>query len=122
MSRNDEEVRKFLQRQHDAEAQKEKLKTYKNAAGTPLFEDYNETHEVQIIPDKSVRAAMFVPDPINPKKFRAHPETIAAMRKELFMGGEDFVDLEHFVKCKSCRSELDLQFWKHCPYCGGSFE
>lgn len=118
----DEQIRKFLKEQHNPEAQYNKLKTYSNAANLPLFEtDFHETHQVQIIPDKSIKPALFIPDALNPKKFRAHPVTISAMRKELFMGGEDFVDLECLIKCPSCSTTLDLQFWKFCPYCEASF-
>lgn len=122
-SYNEEEVRKFLQKKHDPESQLKKLKTYGNAANLPLFEtDYHETHKVNIIPDKSVAPAMFIPDKLDPKKFRAHPTTIRAMRKDLFMGGEDFVDLECLITCASCKTELDLQFWQFCPYCEASFQ
>lgn len=119
---NEEEVRKFLKHHHDPESQLRKLKTYTNAANTQLFEtDYHETHQINIIPDKAVAPAQFIPDPLNPKKFRAHPVTIRAMRKELFMGGEDFIDLECLITCASCKTELDLQFWHFCPYCEASF-
>lgn len=119
---SDEEVRKFLQNQHDPHSQFEKLKTYTNAANTQLFDmDMHETHQVNVIPDKSVRPAMFIPDKLDPKKFRAHPTTIRAMRKDLFMGGEDFVDLECLITCASCKTELDVQFWQFCPYCEAAF-
>ena len=119
---NLEEVRKFLQNQHNPEAQFQKLKSYTNAANTQLFDmDMHETHQVQIIPDNSIGPAKFIPDKLNPKKFRAHPVTIRAMRKELFMGGEDFVDLECLLTCASCKSEVDVQFWHFCPYCEASF-
>ena len=119
---NDEMARKFLMNQHDPESQLKKLKTYTNAATTPLFEtDFHETHQVNIIPDKKIKPAQFIPDPLNPKKFRAHPTTIRAMRKELFMGGEDFVDLECLITCASCKTEIDMQFWEFCPYCEASF-
>jgi len=122
MKNKDEEIRKYLNKKHDAHSQHQKLKTYTNAANLPLFEsDYHETHQVNIIPDKSVAPAMFVPDKLDPKKFRAHPVTIKAMRKELFMGGEDFVDLECLITCASCKKQLDLQFWTFCPYCEASF-
>ena len=102
---NEEEIRKFLKTKHDPSSQFEKLKTYTNAADTQLFDmDMHETHNVNIIPDKSIKPAMFIPDALNPKKFHAHPNTIRAMRKELFMGGEDFVDLECLITCASCKT------------------
>lgn len=119
---NEEEVRKFLQKKHDPQSQLEKLATYKNAANLQLFEtDYHETHQVNVIPDKNVAPAAFIPDKLDPKKFRAHPVTIRAMRKELFMGGEDFIDLEHILTCASCKTDVDIQFWHFCPYCEASF-
>lgn len=122
MSTKDEEVRKFLKDHHDPQSQLKKLETYNNASNLPLFQtDYHETHQVNITPDKSVAPAAFIPDLLDPRKFRAHPVTIKAMRKELFMGGEDFVDLEHLITCASCKKQLDLQFWQFCPYCEASF-
>lgn len=122
MKDKSEEIRKYLNQKHDPQSQLEKLKTYNNAGNLQLFEtDYHETHQVNIIPDKSVAPAKFIPDSLNPKKFRAHPVTIRAMRKELFMGGEDFVDLECLITCASCKSEIDMQFWQFCPFCEASF-
>ncbi|MFA6237489.1 MAG: hypothetical protein WC635_09205 [Bacteriovorax sp.] len=119
---NDEEIRKFLNEQHDPQSQFEKLKTYKNAANLPLFnEDYHESYKVQILPDKSIERAKFIPDPLRPKVFRAHPVTIRAMRKDLFMGGDDFIDLECLIHCASCKQQIDLQFWEVCPFCEASF-
>lgn len=120
---NDQEIRKFLQEQHDPQSQFEKLKTYSNACNTPLFNtDYHEQYNVNILPDQTISPAKFIPDPLRPNVFRAHPITIRAMRKEIFMGGEDFVDLECLRICDSCKHQLDLQFWHFCPYCEASFK
>ena len=119
---NEAEVRKFLQNQHGPHDQATKLASYTNIANTQLFDmEMHETHQVNIIPDKSIRPASFIPDSLNPKKFRAHPVTIKAMRKELFMGGEDFIDLECLITCASCKTELDVQFWHFCPFCEAAF-
>ncbi|MDD4973299.1 MAG: hypothetical protein PHY93_03065 [Bacteriovorax sp.] len=118
---NDQEIRKFLQEKHDPQSQLEKLKSYSNAANSPLFNtDYHETYDVNILPDPKISPAKFIPDPLRPNVFRAHPVTIRAMRKELFMGGVDFVDLECLRICGSCKHEIDLQFWQFCPYCEAS--
>ena len=106
-SPNDQELRKFLQEKHDPHSQLKKLKSYSNAANLPLFNS---------VPSP----AKFIPDPLQTNVFRAHPVTIRAMRKELFMGGENFVDLECLRICDSCKHEIDLQFWKFCPYCEAS--
>jgi rubrerythrin len=119
----DDEIRKYLNRKHDPQSQLEKLKTYTNSANLPLFHtDYHETHQVKITPDTSVARSKFIPDPLKLNEYRAHPITIRAMRKELFMGGEDFVDLETLYICHSCNQELDLQFWQFCPFCEASIK
>lgn len=119
---SDAEIRKFLQEKHDPQSQFEKLKSYSNAANLPLFNsDYHETFDVQVLPDKLIGPAKFIPDPLRPNVFHAHPTTIRAMRKELFMGGEDFVDLECLKNCASCKQVIDLQFWQFCPFCEASF-
>ena len=118
---NDQEIRKFLQKKHDPHSQLQKLKSYSNACNTPLFNtDYHEKYDVNIKPDISIAPAKFIPDPLRPNVFRAHPITIRAMRKELFMGGVDFIDLECLRICDSCKHEIDLQFWHFCPYCEAS--
>jgi hypothetical protein len=119
----DDEIRKYLNRKHDPQSQLEKLKTYTNAANLPLFHtDYHQTYQVKITPDTSVARAKFIPDPLKTNEYRAHPITIRAMRKELFMGGVDFVDLETLYTCQSCKEEIDLQFWQFCPFCEASIK
>ncbi len=118
----DDEIRKYLNTKHDPQSQLKKLQTYTNAGNLPLFQtDYHESYQVRIIPDKSIAPAKFIPIPLRPNEFLANPVTIRAMRKELFMGGEDFVDLECLRTCQSCKKEIDLQFWQFCPYCEASF-
>ena len=52
----------------------------------------------------------------------SYAETIAAMRKDIFVGGtEEFSDLEKIVTCSGCQKELDQQFWIFCPYCEAKF-
>lgn len=118
MSSKENDIRRFLNSKFDSESVKKKLSTYTNAANTALFdmEKYQET-KVQIRADSSVLPALFKPDLLHPGHYKAHPNTIRAMRKDLFMGGEDFIDLEVMVECVSCKKNLDLQFWKYCPYC-----
>jgi hypothetical protein len=118
---NDDEIRKILNEKHDPQSQLKKLKTYSNAAGTPLFHtDYHDKYSVNIKPNHKIARAKFIPDPLLPNVFHAHPVTIKAMRKELFMGGVDFIDLECLRICDSCKQEIDLQFWHFCPYCEAS--
>jgi len=97
----------------------EKLMKATNAAELPHFQRKpEEEFKVEIKPDKSVAPAMFVPDPDRSGHYKAHPTTIAAMRKDIFVGGaEMFEDLEVLYRCERCGKEIDLQFWKFCPYC-----
>jgi hypothetical protein len=103
----------------DPELLHQSLMRNKNAAGLPLYEQYPcQEVRVQILPDKSVAAAKFLPHDSIPGSFKAHPTTIAAMRKDLFIGGtEEFSDLEKIVLCSGCQKEIDQQFWIFCPYC-----
>lgn len=103
----------------------EHLQGLTNAAGRPLLQtepEAQEEYEVAIRPDKSVSPAMFAPDPLRPGFFKAHPTTIKAMRKDLFVAGEEGLeDLEDWMTCDSCGKNLDRQFWIFCPYCESSF-
>ncbi|OUR99926.1 hypothetical protein A9Q84_02530 [Halobacteriovorax marinus] len=100
----------------------EKLMSATNAGGGNHFIDSPEEIKVQIRPDKSVSPGKFLNDPIIPGGFKAHPTTIRAMRKDIFVGStEVFADLEFLIHCESCKSELDVQFWHFCPFCEATF-
>jgi hypothetical protein len=105
--------------QFDPEVLYQSLMRNKNAAGLPLYQTHpHQEVRVEILPDKSVAAAKFLPHDLNPGCYKAHPTTIAAMRKDLFIGGtEEFSDLEKLVTCSGCQKEIDQQFWIFCPYC-----
>lgn len=93
-----------------------------NAAGRSMFN--TGTHEeikVNIRPNNDVSPGKFKSDPLLPGGHIAHPVTIAAMRKDLFMLGDDFIDLELKYECIKCKKVLDLQFWTFCPYCETPF-
>ena len=102
----------------------QKLMSAEGVTGGRHFQATPEKEfQVQINPDKSVSPAKFIPDPLLPGQYRAHPTTIRAMRKDLFVGGaEVFEDLEVRYLCYSCHKELDLQFWQFCPYCESSIK
>jgi hypothetical protein len=91
-----------------------------NAANLPMFSEVCETSQVDIRPDKDVTLGKFRPDPQNPSGYIAHPTTIRAMKKDIFMAGEGFEDLEMHYRCYSCHTTLDLQFWNFCPFCEAS--
>lgn len=96
----------------------DKIQQIKNAVDAPCF-DLNQREEVRIHvrPNESVSRGMFKPDPLLPGGHLAHPVTIRAMRKDLFLLGDDFVDLQLDYQCTGCKKVLDLQFWELCPYC-----
>ncbi|MCR9203227.1 MAG: hypothetical protein NXH75_01530 [Halobacteriovoraceae bacterium] len=100
-----------------------KLMQATNAVGAPHFGKQEEERvRVNIRPDKSISPGMFKPDPLNLGHFKAHPTTIEAMRKDIFVGGSDeFVDLEQSYICEGCKRDLDVQFWLFCPYCEAEF-
>jgi hypothetical protein len=102
---------------------KDKLKLIKNAADQAHFSvNRPEEIKVQVRPDSKVRPAVFLPDPLIPGGFKAHPVTIRAMRKEIFAAGSElFEDLEQIYQCESCKESLDVQFWHFCPYCEAPF-
>ena len=74
-----------------------------------------EKYDVNIIPDKSVKAAMFLP--IGENQYKAHPDTIQAMKKDIFVTSETYIEHKMLIKCKSCNCEIDMQYWNACPYC-----
>lgn len=89
-----------------------------NAAGKAMFHKGHEAFSVKIRPDSKVPPAKFIPDPLIPGGHKAHPVTIAAMRKDIFTAGEEmFADLEQMYLCESCQNDIDLQFWIFCPHC-----
>lgn len=68
--------------------------------------------------DESVGPAMFRPDPLIPGGYIANSLTLRAVRRDIFVLGEAVDELTQPIPCTSCRSPLDRQFWKLCPYCG----
>lgn len=99
------------------------LQQAKNIANQPHF-DLNrwETSEVQILPDTLVSPGMFKQDTKKQQVYYAHPTTIKALKKNIFVAGnEPFEDLEIIHICESCKTELDLQFWHFCPVCEAHF-
>lgn len=100
-----------------------KLMSATNATGHAHFDQERpEEVKIDIRPDTSINPGMFKPDPLKPGHYKAHPTTIRAMRKNIFVGGEDgFIDLEKPYTCSKCKTDLDLQFWTFCPYCEAPF-
>lgn len=99
------------------------LKAMENAIDTPLL-DIERRHDfnVQILPDKTVSLAMFKPHPLIAGAYKAHPQTILALKKDIFTIGEDIDELATPIICESCHSEVDIQFWHFCPFCTAKFK
>lgn len=111
------------QSKSDTEAFYKKLVSATNAANQLHFnESQSSEYEVSIKPDSTVGLGKFKPDPSAKAAYRAHPTTIAAMRKDLFIAGSDeFLDLQKVYQCESCKADIDIQFWIFCPYCEAKF-
>jgi len=80
-----------------------------------------QDYSVSIVADHSVSPAKFKPNPKIPGGYLAHPTTIAAMKKDIFVADNNFSEFEEWVDCKSCQTKLDMQFWHFCPHCESSF-
>ena len=100
-----------------------KISQLTNAANQPLVapNPVNES-KVKLIPDSQVSPGKFKQSRVNPNIYYAQELTIAALKKDLFLIGEGFEDLENIRKCEDCQRSLDTQFWKFCPYCEGQFQ
>ena len=102
----------------------DKIDQLSNAAGHKLLDtQQSTTQKIELVPDKSISPGMFRPSKLALRVvYLAHPVTIRAVRKEIFMvGNNEFEDLEEIIQCQSCKRELDIQFWKFCPFCEASF-
>lgn len=96
----------------------ETLKEFEKATAQPQYDlDRREDIKVQIRIDESISPAMFKSDPLIPGGYIANSLTIRAMREDVFVLGDSLDDLSVSVEC-SCGKEIDLQFWKLCPFCG----
>lgn len=99
------------------------LKKLKDLGGRPQvdLQDYQEV-KVAIRADKNVPPALFKPDPLLPGGYIAHPSTIKAMRRDIFVVGNDLDELTQEYQCECCKKQLDLQFWNLCPFCETPFK
>ncbi len=87
-------------------------------AGQPNFDlEKREDIKVNIRLSEQVGPAMFKADPLIPGGFIANSLTIRAMRPDIFVLGDSLEDLSAPFGC-ACGREIDIQFWKLCPYCG----
>jgi hypothetical protein len=99
------------------------LESLKNSIGHQYLDlDKKEEFKVNIRPCSSVTPSLFKPDPLNQYGYIAHSQTIAALKKDIFMAGANFDELEQLIKCEECKSTIDIQFWHFCPHCGEKFD
>jgi hypothetical protein len=92
------------------------------AEKAPYFElGAQEDIQIHVRPDTTVALGMFKPHPFMQGMWIAHPTTIRAMRKDLFLVSDGFEEFENLYTCRGCCTEIDLQYWLFCPYCETSF-
>ncbi|MBA2405690.1 MAG: hypothetical protein H0V66_13015 [Bdellovibrionales bacterium] len=97
------------------------IKKLENAVDQPLLDlERREDVKIKIRVDEKVPPAMFKPDPLIPNGYIANLLTIRAMRPDLFVFSDSMEDLSAIHHC-ACGKEIDIQFWKICPYCARSF-
>lgn len=97
----------------------QKIKNLQNAANLQLLNMNPQEEHVRLIPDESIAPSMFKPSAIEPNAYYANALTISAVKKNIFLTGEGFEDLEDLRECQSCKREIDAQFWFFCPFCEG---
>mgnify|MGYP003341855875 CR=1 FL=1 len=100
----------------------QKIKSLNNAANAPLTSEEEIEKQIRLVADESISPSKFKPSQVDPNIFYANSLTIAAVKKELFMVGEGFEDLEDTKECIDCSRKIDAQFWKFCPFCEGKLE
>ena len=98
----------------------QKIKSLQNAANLQLTYLQPQEGKVRLIADESIAPSKFKPSQLEPNVYYAQSLTIRAVKKDIFMVGEGFEDLEDYQPCQDCARQLDAQFWKFCPYCEGN--
>jgi hypothetical protein len=95
----------------------EVIREIENMVARPNFDlEQREDIRVAIRVNEQVGPAKFKADPFVPGGFIANSLTIKAMRSDIFVLGDSLDDLSAPYAC-ACGKELDVQFWKICPYC-----
>ncbi|HAZ13330.1 MAG: hypothetical protein A2X86_15095 [Bdellovibrionales bacterium GWA2_49_15] len=97
----------------------QQLKTLTNAAGLPLVGAANDFEiKVQFVAKNSITPGKFKAHPSLPNTWFAHPQTIRALRPDIFVLGEDGLeDFESLCQCNICHQTFDRQFFILCPHC-----
>ena len=88
----------------------------------PYYQKQSQDAAIQLRLDPSVARGKFRPHPQDPKIHLAHPTTIRALKKNIILGGDDFLEFEEIRACGQCQKEEDQQFWHFCPHCESPWE
>jgi hypothetical protein len=100
----------------------EQLSSIENQINNPLYDlKQEQKFSVHISVDNKVSHGLFKPDPKQEGAWLASEQTYRAMKKDIFAMDEALLELSDHYQCHSCKSDLDLQFWHFCPYCGSQF-
>jgi uncharacterized CHY-type Zn-finger protein len=83
--------------------------------------DQRQDLSVHIEVDNSVAPGQFKPHPSLQGYWYASRQTFQAMKKDIFSIGDDIDEFSEVIICEDCKSEVDKQFWHHCPYCETKF-
>lgn len=108
---------------HDNEVKRvlEKISKEQSLIEKPQYDINNyETYQVNIKVDDKTPHGLFMPDPKMPGQYFASSQTFRAMKKNIFTVS-DPDELKEPYHCKSCKTDLDKQFWHFCPMCGEAF-
>ena len=97
----------------------EKIKGLTNAAKKPLLSPTADQVQVRLLIDESVTPAKFRQSQVDPNIYYATSVTISAVKKDLFLTGVGFEDVQDLSECTNCHQSIDKQFWYFCPLCEG---
>jgi len=98
------------------------INSIENMVDKPMFNAQQEQKfSVEIVVDNSVSNGMFIPSKAVQGHWMTSEQTFRAMKKDIFALGDSLDDITEPYQCGSCKTDLDKQFWKFCPYCGENF-
>lgn len=72
--------------------------------------------EIKVLPKTNISIAKFVKAKDIDHTYFAHPETIKAMKKNIFTSN-DLLQSDT-TPCGHCQQLLHSGMWEYCPYCG----
>ena len=96
-----------------------KIKGLTNAANKPLLSNSADEVQIRLLIDESVTPGKFRRSHVDPNIYYATSVTISAVKKDLFLLGDGFEDIQDLSECTICHASIDKQFWRFCPLCEG---